>query len=120
MVDQSFPKLSRLLSPKDYSPVFKQPTYRVSNRYFLILALKTDKSDSRLGIVVAKKNIRTAVERNRIKRILRESFRTKKSVFATIDLVVLAKKGLDALENNEIRAQIDTLYKELQTKQEQT
>jgi ribonuclease P protein component len=118
VVESSFPKTSRLLSPKDYGPVFKRPTLRVSSRYFLILALSTSKPDSRLGIVVAKKNIRTAVQRNRIKRLLRESFRLKKMDFATIDIVVLAKKGLDALENSEARAQIDTLFNELAQKQE--
>jgi ribonuclease P protein component len=114
-----FPKLSRLLSAKDYGPVFKQPNFRVSSRYLLMLAKSSDSSASRLGIVVAKKNIPKAVQRNRIKRLLRESFRIRKLDFATIDLVVLAKKGFDALENHEIRAQIDTLFQELSKKTEQ-
>lgn len=118
-MDLGFPKTSRLLSAKDYGPVFKHPSFRVSSRHLLILALVSDKPVSRLGIVVAKKNIRKAVQRNRIKRILRETFRKNKSGFVTIDFVVLAKKGLDSLENHEIQAQIELLFGEISRKKEQ-
>lgn len=81
-----------------------------------MLALKKENNNSRLGIVIAKKNIKTAVQRNRLKRLLRESFRIKSPDFGTIDLVVLVRKGLDALENKEIRLQIDSLFSELARK----
>lgn len=117
-MDLGFPKTSRLLSPNDYGPVFKQTEYRVSNRCLLMLAINNEISPSRLGIVVAKKNIPKAVQRNRIKRIIRESFRIKQAEFATIDLVVLAKKGLDKLENEEIQKQVAILFYELCKKQD--
>lgn len=120
MVNQGFPKLSRLLNAKDYSPVFKQPDYRVSNRYFLFLVLGSDTPSSRLGIVVAKKNISKAVQRNRIKRIIRETFRANKFDLGTIDLVVLARKNLDLLSSKEIHAQLETLFKELKQKAAKT
>lgn len=113
MADQGFPKKSRLLSEKDFNPVFSRCQFRLSNRLFLILAIYNPGPDSRLGIVVPKKNIDTAVQRNRIKRIIRESFRLTKADFATIDLVVLVKKGPDGLSNKEIRDQLETLFAEL-------
>lgn len=113
---QGFPKTTRLLSAKDYAPVFNQATLRLSNHYLLLLVINTERSNSRLGIVVAKKNIPLAVQRNRIKRILRESFRIRRSSFATIDLVVLVRKGLDRLESRDIRSQIDSLFEEISKK----
>jgi ribonuclease P protein component len=117
LADKGFPKTSRLLCAKDYGPVFNSARFRISNRHCLILAIYNDRPNSRLGIVVAKKNIASAVERNRIKRIIRESFRLSKPGFATIDIVVLVKRGLDCLSNREISKQIIGLYGELSTKE---
>ena len=68
MADQGLPKQSRLLGSSDFSPVFNQPDFRVSNRFLLVLAKTSIYPGARLGIVVARKNIRLAVQRNRIKR----------------------------------------------------
>lgn len=120
MAQQGFPKLSRLLSAKDFSPVFKHSEYRVSNRYLLFLVLTTDLPTSRLGIVVAKKNTRKAVQRNRIKRIIRENFRKISFDLVTIDLVILTRKNLDLLSNQEIHQQVDSLLTELLRKLDKT
>ncbi|MDT8398185.1 MAG: ribonuclease P protein component [Pseudomonadales bacterium] len=111
--DQGFPKKSRLLSSKDYTPVFENPDFRVSSRHFLLLARSSKHAGARLGIVVGKKNIAKAVQRNRLKRLIRESFRAKKQHFDTIDLIVLARKGLAELDKQTIRHQLDVLFSEL-------
>ena len=108
-----FSKESRLLGPQNFSPVFEKPDFRVSTRHLLILAKKTDQSLARLGIVVAKRNVRKAVERNRIKRIFRECFRTRKAELATLDLVFLARAHIDTLTNREVRQTADKLLDEL-------
>lgn len=117
MTEQGFPKASRLLSEKEFTPVFSQPDFRVSSRFLLILARITDQDRARLGIVVGKKNVARSVQRNRIKRIIRESFRCRKGDFGTIDLVVLARKGLDGFDNCDIQAQLNSLFDELCAKQ---
>lgn len=43
---------------------------------------------SRLGLIVAGKVVRRAVGRNRVKRLLREVFRTRQQALAGLDLVV--------------------------------
>ncbi|MEX2366962.1 MAG: ribonuclease P protein component [Pseudohongiellaceae bacterium] len=101
------------MSTKEFGPVFKQPDFRVSNRYFLMLAKVSSGPDNRLGIVVGKKNVARAVQRNRIKRMIRETFRLRKSEFATIDLVVLARKGVDQFASGDIHDQLDLLLDEL-------
>jgi ribonuclease P protein component len=55
-----------------------------------------------MGLVIAKKNIRLAVQRNRIKRILRETFRLNQHALPNLDFVVLARRGLDKLDNEQL------------------
>lgn len=109
MTEAGFPKQSRLLSSQDFSVVFDNPDKRVSSKYMLILAKQNQGDCSRLGLVIGKKHIKLAVQRNRVKRIFRESFRSEKHQFGTIDLVFLARTGLDTLSNTEIRAHCDDL-----------
>lgn len=57
-----------------------------------MLAVKNDFNHPRLGLVVAKKHIRKAVQRNRIKRVIRDNFRRHRHSIMNIDIVVLARK----------------------------
>ena len=116
MVDQRFPKSCRLLDSKAFELVFGKPDFRVSNKYFLILGCWTDKEGPRLGIIVAKKNIARATQRNRIKRIVRESFRSRRVALGAADLVVLARKDLQFLENSDCQSYIHDLMAEIEKK----
>ena len=49
---------------------------------------------SRLGIVVGKKAVNHAADRNKIKRSIRESFRS--SELPALDVIVLVRKGIHA------------------------
>jgi ribonuclease P protein component len=109
-----FPKSLRLLNAKAFERVFKHASYRASDRYCLILATPNSEQVPRLGLVIAKKHIRLAVERNRIKRLIRESFRKQQHQLPTIDAIVLARKGLDQLDNNDINARLNKLWKKIQ------
>lgn len=57
-----------------------------------MLAVKNDFNHPRLGLVVAKKHIRKAVQRNRIKRVIRDNFRRHRHSIMNIDIIVLARK----------------------------
>ncbi|MGY6274279.1 ribonuclease P protein component [Methylomonas sp. MgM2] len=88
--DFSFPDLFRLRTPADYKKVFANPI-RSTDRYFTVLATNNRLPHPRLGLAIAKKAIRKAVARNRIKRTVRESFRLKRPQIVNIDIVVLAR-----------------------------
>jgi ribonuclease P protein component len=92
----TFKKTQRLLNAADYKQVFDSNRVKVSNSTLLILAKPVDGRPSRLGLVIAKKNIPTAVQRNRIKRIARETFR-KNQFRIPLDIVFLARQGADKL-----------------------
>ena len=92
----------RLLNTVDYQGVFKSPDVRVAGKYFLLLARRTQKVTPRLGMVLSRKNIRLAVHRNRCKRVVRESFRIHQKQLEGMDLVFLARRGLDTLSKSEL------------------
>ncbi|MGR8930823.1 MAG: ribonuclease P protein component [Gammaproteobacteria bacterium] len=88
--DFSFPDLYRLRTPADYKNVFTAPV-KSTDRYFTVLATHNPLPHPRLGLAIAKKAIRKAVARNRIKRTVRESFRLQRQQITNIDIVVLAR-----------------------------
>jgi len=99
--DASFGKAKRLLNAQDYSRVFDGPDAKAFHKNLLLLAKTNSGSGHRLGLVIAKKNVRLAVQRNRIKRIAREFIR-KGPEGIPLDVVVLARRGLDQLDNVEM------------------
>lgn len=97
-----FSRQSRLLKPAEFKEVFNQPL-RSSDHSFRILARSNDTQCHRLGLAVAKKACPKAVGRNRIKRVVRESFRiclAGQSDAVTLDFVVLASANA-AKETNQ-------------------
>ncbi|MGD9659710.1 MAG: ribonuclease P protein component [Porticoccaceae bacterium] len=94
----SFDKSRRLLTSAEYSFVFDKAAYRVSHRHYLVLARKGESGHARLGLVVSKKNIRLATRRNRVKRVVRETFRKTLHPLDSLDIIFLARKGFDTLQ----------------------
>ncbi len=120
MTGYGYSKALRLLTPADFKQVFDAAALRVSSKELLILARFNRFDHPRLGLVIAKKNVRKAVQRNRVKRIIRESFRSGQAALADggrgIDAIVLARAGLDRLDNNVLHELLDQLWRQLQRK----
>ena len=75
MPSHAFTKNRRLLKASEYKEVFDCNSLKVAHPKLLLLALPNNSGQSRLGLVLGKKNIPTAVGRNRVKRVVRETFR---------------------------------------------
>ena len=116
MNNWTFPKSSRLLIGAQFQRIFQQADFKVSQRHFLILARANDLQYPRLGLVVAKKNIRLAVQRNRIKRRIRETFRLQQAHIGSIDAIVLPRSGADQLSDQELNLQLAQLWQRLAKK----
>ena len=108
-----FNKSLRLLCAADFKPVFDDAPFRASHQYFLILARPNQLTVPRLGLVMAKKHIRLAVGRNRMKRLIRESFRQHQQALAGTDVVVLSRKGMENLSNSDFIAQLDQQWQRI-------
>lgn len=111
---EGFPRHVRLLTAGDYIKVFARPV-RSSDRYFTVLARHDDRRETaRLGLAVAKKHVHRAVDRNRIKRLVRESFRRRKAALKGLDIVVLVKPGIQKADNSTLSASLQTHWRRLQ------
>jgi ribonuclease P protein component len=113
VVDFAFRKSSRLLASHDFQCVFQHARYKVSHRYLLILATPNELQRPRLGLVIGKKNVRLAVQRNRLKRHIRESFRLKQHNLPNIDAIVLARSQMDQLSDQELDTLLDKQWTRL-------
>ncbi len=84
MADQTFPKHERIKSRKLISALFREGR-KVRSQNLLLLYLEqpvdSRKSPVQFGVTVAKRNVKRAVDRNRIKRLVREAYRKQKSEF---------------------------------------
>ncbi len=87
----SFPKQLRLGKPAEFKKVFAKPI-KSTDKFLTVLAIKNDLNHSRLGLAIAKKNIKKAVARNLIKRAVRENFRLQQDHLNNFDIVVLARR----------------------------
>ena len=90
--DQGLPRPARLKRQGDFRRVFAHPTKSV-DAYFTVLARRNDSRPARIGLAISKKHARRAVDRNRLKRIVRESFRQHRYLLHGIDFVVLCRHG---------------------------
>ena len=113
MVSRDFSREKRLLVPKQFKAVFDSPTCKAPGKSVLLLARENALQHPRLGLVIGKKSVKLAVERNRLKRLIRDSFRHHQELLAGLDIVVVARKGLGDLDNPELHQQFGKLWKRL-------
>lgn len=112
-VSQDFSREKRLLTPRHFKAVFDSPTGKVPGKNLLLLARDNDLDHPRLGLVIGKKSVKLSVERNRLKRLMRESFRLHQDSLVGWDIVIVARKGLGDLQNPELIQHFGKLWKRL-------
>jgi ribonuclease P protein component len=92
-----FPRARRLRKRGDYLRVQAKSSRVTTPHFVLLLSARPSKGPCRLGVVASKK-VGIAVVRNRAKRLLRETFRTRPGLFPDdTDLVVIARPGAASL-----------------------
>ncbi len=108
-----FTKIRRLLCKKDYDYVFKKSTKAVTVG-FIVLYRPNDLGVARLGLALSKKHIAKACQRNRIKRLLRESFRQQS--LPAMDIIFLARSGVAKIDNKSLVINICSIWDVLQAR----
>jgi len=95
-----------LLDAAAFGRVFKKAN-RSRDKLFTVLCRENDAEIARLGLAISKKNCRAATARNRIKRIIRESFRQHQAILSGLDVVVINQP---AARNSNNRQIFDSLH----------
>lgn len=118
MTGFSFSKSCRLLTAADFAAVFDRTRtpYKVSTSHLLLLAIPNQCTHARLGLVIAKKKIRRACARNRIKRLAREAFRLQQHQLPAVDIVVQVRLDTDQLSNDALQSSFSTAWQKLSRK----
>jgi ribonuclease P protein component len=111
---QAYSKADRLNKAPEYARVFSGAK-RSTDRLFTVLAKKSTNPAGRLGLAIAKKSVKKAVNRNRIKRIVRESFRKEKDSLGYYDFVVLCRNKAGMVSKKELNLSIRSHWKKLVT-----
>jgi len=97
-----FTRQQRLTQASEFKSVFAKPCVKQGDASMLLLGIKNNKDTARLGLAVAKKQLKHAVSRNRFKRLTRESFRHHLNIIKDLDIVVIARAGAEKKTNQEL------------------
>lgn len=116
MTDNTFTKADRILKRPEFMQLSTVGN-RVYNRHYIaIYKVGFQQGRSRLGITVTKK-VGGAVTRNRIKRIVREFFRTNRdSIQGKLDINIIAKKTVADLTQVESYISLRNIFDRLSTR----
>jgi ribonuclease P protein component len=102
-----FTKAVRLRQRHDFLRAQAQGK-RLHTRHFGVVLAPMAAGHPRLGLVVTKR-LGKAVQRNRVKRLLREFFRRHQTGLPDFDLVIMAKKGAPALGYDQVEEELGRL-----------
>lgn len=106
------PRDARIRRAGDFAAL-RHASGRFGGRCFSVRYRPNGLDHARLGLAISKRVSKRAVERNRIKRLLRESFRRARAQLPPIDVVVMAREAAAGLPGHELLAEIDALWRRL-------
>jgi ribonuclease P protein component len=110
----SYPRQNRLASKYEVQSVFDAKPKKISRQYLLVLYTPNQLTHARLGIIAGKHHLRRAVDRNRVRRLVRESFRHSMEKLKGLDLIVMIRSQCGSLESKVLRNDIDQLWQAIQ------
>ncbi len=93
--------------------MFDQVAVKSACPEVLLLSRPAHSGSARLGFILAKKNIRTAVARNRIKRCAREVFRLHYADWPPLDIILMGRKELGLLTHEQLHELIEKQLRRL-------
>ncbi|MDD3516837.1 MAG: ribonuclease P protein component [Chromatiales bacterium] len=111
-----FPRSARLTCAADFQRVFGRELgepIRSSDANFTLLARRNEQGAARLGLAISRRNVPRSVDRQRIKRLARESFRRHRAVLPAIDIVVTCRAGALTLDNAAIYKTLESHWQRL-------
>lgn len=108
----TLPAQRRLRRKSDFEAAYARGR-RMGNGFFAVTATPNDSGGPRLGLAVSVRVAGSSVERNRLRRTIRESFRLHQHELPAVDLVVSARDRARHAAGSELRAQLLGLWKKV-------
>jgi ribonuclease P protein component len=111
--DSGFPRRSRIIKTDDFSSVFNFRK-RISGQFLSLHYQYNQLGWPRLGLNVGKKAARLSVQRNYMKRILREMFRNDQHNLPSLDIIIRAQKLFGPSQYKLVESEFRELISRLQ------
>jgi len=109
MLRYRFCPSSRIKDSSDFQRVFVETNYRFTRGPLILLARRTELGNPRLGLVMRKKNLRHAFQRNLMKRLIREIFRLHQHQLTSLDLVFMTRRPMEGKTRPQLHSDIQWL-----------
>lgn len=105
----AFPTEARLRQKSQFDAVYARG-HRLGDGYFTVVTRANDVAGPRLGLAIAVKVAGNSVRRNRIRRLIRESFRLHRHELPHVDLIVSARTPARTAAAPALRASLEALW----------
>lgn len=107
-----FTSAHRLRHKPEFDLIYREGR-RLGDGNFLLIVRPNARQHARLGLSISAKAVGNAVNRNRVKRLLRESFRRHVHRLPPIDVVVNARPPARTADNPALARSIEQLWDKL-------
>ncbi len=109
---RTFPPEARLHNAADFAGLRKcrEP---LRGRFFVIRHVPGSGDTARLGLAVSRKTSKRAVERNRLKRAVRESFRQCRADLPVVDLLVITRSAAATASSEQLGQELERHWTQL-------
>ena len=107
-----FTKKAKLIKTDEFSSVFNFRK-RIFANFLAVHYQPNEQHQPRLGLVVAKKIAKSAVDRNYMRRVLREFFRLQQHSINHVDLVVRVQKKFEKKDFIQIKQEFEVLVSKI-------
>lgn len=96
-----FTPSQRIRLKSDFDAAYRRGN-KIGDTYFLFIWRPNGLGNARLGLSISARTVGIAVNRNRIKRVIRESFRQHQHLLPAIDVVVNSRAGAREADNAQL------------------
>lgn len=110
--DFSFSPLRRIRQRPDFQRTFRHGK-RLYSPFYILYYRPNNLGRPRVGVISSKRNAKRAVQRNQIKRMVRETFRRCQPELKPVDMVLVAQKKANDATKDELRTCLEELFEQL-------